>query len=148
LLKVALIRVCPPSHVKCPNPVSAFTNPCSCFPFLQSFSSLFTFLCLPSSHFSEVSGMTSIWLILSLLILEVIFCVWALQLYKENRHCLQYRPYAKQDEINLSCIETGDDKVIKFLMALTLYGQLFGTPLTVLSSAKIIFAVHYRISYY
>lgn len=35
-------------------------------------------------------------------------------------------------------------KVIKFLMAFTLYGQLFGSALTVLSPAKIIFIVHYK----
>lgn len=55
------------------------------------------------------------------LTLALIVVVWARYIYKENRHFIQYKPYAKQDEINLSCIEIEDDKVIKFLMALTLY---------------------------
>lgn len=61
-----------------------------------------------------------------------------------KRHFTQYKSYAKQDEINLSCIETEDDKVIKFFITLTLHGQLFGSPLAVLSPAKIFFIAYYR----
>lgn len=118
--------------------------------------------CLTISHFlvyshSYVSSHLSIWALfrsgwhdycvvysLILTLKKNSFFLGLVKTCNDSRHFIQYSPYAKQDEINLSCIKTEDDRVIKFLIALTLHGQLFVSPLTVLPLAKNIFNVHYR----
>lgn len=86
-----------------------------------------------SEHFSEVSGMTNVWLILSLLLLKMIF-LFGLGTTLKKIDTLYHTDLMlnKMRSIYLALKQ----KVIKFLMAFTLYGQLFGSALTVLSPAK------------